>query len=143
MNFEKYVEKGNLFLKELAQEIGVPDDRDRAGRILRTVLHVLRDRLTLEESFDLISQLPMCIKAIYVDGWKPKPVPDKSIKSVEDFVQAVLEHDARAAGKDFGNEEHALQMIKAVFRVIKRHVSDGEFQDIKGDLPKHLKPLLD
>ncbi|MEJ5172491.1 MAG: DUF2267 domain-containing protein [Hydrogenothermaceae bacterium] len=55
----------------------------------------------------------------------------------------MLEHDARAAGKDFGNEEHALQMIKAVFRVIKRHVSDGEFQDIKGDLPKHLKPLLD
>lgn len=68
MNFEKYVEKGNLFLKELAQELGNPDDKEKAGRVLRTVLHVLRRRLTLEESFDLISQLPMCIKAVYIDG---------------------------------------------------------------------------
>jgi len=141
MNFEKYVEKGNLFLKELAEEIGVPGDKERAGRVLRTVLHVLRNRLTLEESFDLISQLPMCIKAIYVDGWKPSPMPDKTIKSVDDFIHAVLEEDRRSAGRDFGNEEHAKQIIKAVFRVIKRHVSDGEIQDVKGDLPKHLKEL--
>lgn len=143
MNFEKYVEKGNLFLKELAQEIGVPDDKDRAGRILRTVLHVLRERLTVEESFDLLSQLPMCIKAVYVDGWKPKLTPDKTIRSVDDFVEAVIEHDQRAAGKDFGSREHALEMIKAVFRVVKNHVSDGEIQDIKGDLPHGLKGLLD
>lgn len=141
MNFEKYVEKGNLFLKELAEEIGVPGDKERAGRVLRTVLHVLRNRLTLEESFDLISQLPMCIKAIYVDGWKPSPMPDKTIKSVDDFIHSVLEEDRRSAGRDFGNEEHAKQIIKAVFRVIKRHVSDGEIQDVKGDLPKHLKEL--
>lgn len=143
MNFEKYVEKGNLFLKELSEEIGVPGDKDRAGRILRTILHVLRDRLTVDESFDLLSQLPMCIKAIYIDGWKPKPVPDKSIKTVDEFISAVIEHDRRAAGKDFGNEEHTLQMIKAVFKVIKNHVSDGEIQDIKGDLPEHLKKLVD
>lgn len=143
MNFEKYVEKGNLFLKELAEELGVPEDKERAGRILRTVLHTLRKRLTLEESFDLISQLPMCIKAIYVDGWKPSPFPDKTIKTVEDFINEVLEEDKRSAGKDFGNEEHAKQVIKAVFRVIKRHVSDGEIQDIKGDLPKSLKTLFE
>jgi uncharacterized protein (DUF2267 family) len=141
MNFEKYVEKGNLFLKELAQELGNPDDKEKAGRVLRTVLHVLRRRLTIEESFDLISQLPMCIKAIYVDGWKPSPIPDKTIKSVEDFIHEILEEDRRSAGKDFGNEEHAKQVVKAVFRVIKRHVSDGEIQDIKGDLPKSLKTL--
>lgn len=143
MNFEKYVEKGNLFLKEVAQEIGVPEDRERAGRILRTVLHVLRDRLTLEESFDLISQLPMCIKAVYVDGWKPKLTPDKSIRTVGDFIDAILEYDQRAAGRDFGNREHALEIVKALFRVIKNHVSDGEIQDLKGDLPHHLKTLLD
>ncbi len=143
MNFEKYVEKGNIFLKELAEELGIPEDKERAGRILRTVLHTLRRRLTLEESFDLISQLPMCIKAIYVDGWKPSPFPDKTIKTAEDFINEVLEEDKRSAGKDFGNEEHAKQVIKAVFRVIKGHVSDGEIQDIKGDLPKSLKTLFE
>ena len=141
MNFEKYVEKGNLFLKELAQELGEPNNKEKAGRVLRTVLHVLRRRLTLEESFDLISQLPMCIKAVYIDGWKPSPIPDKTIKTVEDFIHEVLEEDRRAANKDFGDEDHAKQVIKAVFRVIKRHVSDGEIQDVKGDLPKSLKAL--
>ncbi len=143
MNFEKYIEKGNLFLKELAEELGIPEDKERAGRILRTVLHTLRKRLTLEESFDLLSQLPMCIKAVYVDGWKPSPFPDKTIKTLEDFINDVLEEDRRSAGKDFGNEEHAKRVIRAVFKVIKRHVSDGEIKDIKGNLPKSLKMLLE
>lgn len=54
-----------------------------------------------------------------------------------------MEYDQRAAGRDFGNRDHAVEMIKAVFRVIKNHVSDGEIEEIKGDLPKSLRSLLD
>ena len=56
----------------------------------------LRRRLTLDESFDLLAQLPMCIKAVYVDGWKPALFPDKSIKTLEDFIREVLEEDKRS-----------------------------------------------
>ncbi len=143
MNFEKYVANGNAFLKELAEELGTPGDKDRAGRILRAVLHALRRRLTPEEYLDLVAQLPMCIKAIAVDGWKiDKPV-DKSIKHVDDLVHAVMEEDGRTAPRDLGNEEHAKEAIKAVIRVIKRHVSDGEIKDVEAELPKHLKEFFE
>ncbi len=143
MNFEKYVQKGNLFLKELAEELGVPQDKDRAGRILRAVLHALRKRLTPEEYLDLVAQLPMCIKAVAVDGWRIIESPDKSIKDVDDLIHAVMEEDRRTAARDLGNEEHAKEAIKAVIRVIKRHVSDGEIQDVEAELPKHLRQFVE
>ncbi|WP_457641215.1 DUF2267 domain-containing protein [Persephonella sp.] len=143
MNFEKYAANGNVFLKELAEELGVPGDKDRAGRILRAVLHALRKRLTPEEFLDLLAQLPMCIKAIAVDGWKITESPDKSIKRVEDLIHAVIEEDKRTAAKDLGNEQHAREAIKAVIRVIKRHVSDGEIKDVESELPKHIREFIE
>ncbi|NPA57897.1 MAG: DUF2267 domain-containing protein [Aquificae bacterium] len=143
MKFEKYVHKGNQFLKELAEELGDPQDKDRAGRVLRAVLHALRKRLTPEEFLDLLAQLPMCVKAIAVDGWRIHESPDKSIKHVDDLVRAVIEEDRRTAAKDFGSEEQAKEAIKAVLRVIKRHVSDGEIKDIEAELPEQLKRFIE
>ncbi len=140
MNFEKYAEKGNLFLKELAQELGCPEDKKKAGRILKAVLKALRNRLSHEESMHLLAQLPMCIKAIYVDGWKLSQTPEK-IKNVSEFVQEVMKYDRPRAQQDFKDEEEAVKAIKAVFRVIKNHISDGEAQDVKAELPKQLKEL--
>ncbi len=68
LDFEKYAAKGNEFINKLAEHLNDPDNRDRAGRILRSVLRALRNRLTVEESLQLISQLPMAIKAVYVEG---------------------------------------------------------------------------
>ena len=53
-HFEKFATKGNEFLKELAQEIWKTENKEKAYRVLRTVLHVLRRRLNLDESFDLL-----------------------------------------------------------------------------------------
>ncbi|MCX7738389.1 MAG: hypothetical protein N2Z80_03105 [Hydrogenothermaceae bacterium] len=69
--------------------------------------------------------------------------PGKSIGTVDDFIDAVLEYDQRTAGMDFGNREHSLEIVKTLFRMIKNYVSDEEIQDLKGDLLRHLKTLLD
>ncbi len=140
MNFEKYAEKGNLFVKELAQELGCPDNKKKAGRILKAVLKALRNRLSHEESMHLLAQLPMCIKAIYVDGWKLSETPEK-IKNVSEFVEEVMKYDRPRAQQDFADKDDAIRAIKAVFRVIKRHISDGEAQDVEAELPKQLKEL--
>ncbi len=140
MNFEKYAEKGNLFVKELAQELGCPDNKKKAGRILKAVLKALRNRLSHEESMHLLAQLPMCIKAIYVDGWKLSETPEK-IKNVSEFVEEVMKYDRPRAQQDFADKDEAIRAIKAVFRVIKRHISDGEAQDVEAELPKQLKEL--
>ncbi len=141
MNFEKYVATGNAFIKEVAQELGNPDDKNRAMRVTRAVIHALRNRLTPEEFLDFISQLPMCIKAIAVDGWKIDKVPEK-IKHVDEFIEEVLKEDGRTAPRDFGSKEEAVEAVKAVFRVIKRHVTEGEVEDIAAELPKELKQFF-
>jgi len=149
MKFEKYVATGNDFIKEVAEELtGKPreeiteSDKEKALRITRSVLHGIRNRLMPEEFVDFISQLPMCLKAVAVDGWKIDKTPEK-IKHVDEFVEEVYNEDGKVAPRDFGNQEEARKAIKAVLRVIKRHVSDGEIKDIEAEMPKQLKEFIE
>jgi uncharacterized protein (DUF2267 family) len=89
-----------------------------------------------------LAQLPMCLKAVYVDGWKPLE-PSRRVKHLDEFATLVYEEDGRAAASDFQSEEEVLEAVKAVFTVLKRHVTPGKIEDIRGSLPKELKTLLD
>lgn len=140
VNFEKYAAAGNAFLNEVADELGRAD-KDSAGRILRAVLHALRSRLTIAQSFHLMAQLPMILRAVYVDGWKISEGPDKSIRSVEDLVEAVGDQPGLHPLEDFPNPAKTRQAIWAVFRVLKRHISQGESKDVQGELPAALAQM--
>ena len=141
LNFNKYVADGEQFVKEIAQELGTPEDKARGARIMRAVLHAFRNRLTPVESLQLIAQFPMLIKAIYVDGWQLGHKPDP-IRHVGDFIEAVREAGGKATVNDFVTDYEALEAIHAVFRVLKNHVSEGEIQDILATLPVELRPLM-
>lgn len=141
MNFDKYAAHGNEFVNEVAEELSIPGDAETAGRILRAVLRTLRGRLTQAESFDLLAQLPMMLKAVYVDGWKPSTEPDKHVRTVDDFVEEMTAQAGPTALRDFPNPARAKTCASAVFRVLKRHVSRGESADIAGQLPKGLQML--
>lgn len=138
MNLDKHVENAQIFIKELAKELGHPADTDRAWRVLRTTFHVLRRRLTVEESFDLVAELPMLMKALYVDGWNPSREQSR-IKSPEDFVTAMVSTHGRAATGDLPTQATAEDAALAVFRVIQNHISLGESENIKSILPRELK----
>ena len=68
-NFDKYALKGNEFLVRLSKNIGNEKDLDSAFRILRSTLRVLRKHFTIQESMQLLAQLPVAIKGVYVEGW--------------------------------------------------------------------------
>lgn len=140
-NFNKYVQKAEEFVNEVATEIGDPDDKVRAARILRAVLHAFRNRVTPVESLQLISQLPMLIKAIYVDGWKISN-EGRRMRHLNDFIEAVREADGIDNNYDFVTDYEVKEAIQAVFKVIKNHVSEGEIQDIISVLPAELKSLM-
>lgn len=141
MNFTKHAQKGNEFLKELATELGNSSDINKAGRILRAVFHALRNQIPPEESFQLISQLPMMLKAIYVNGWIPQKQKNSTRKK-NHFIEEVMRDDWFALRNDFLQMEDGIKVTKAVFKVLKKHVSEGEFKDIEATLPKELKDLL-
>lgn len=100
MNFDKYSHKANEILNELSVKLGCPSDKDKAWRILRSVLHALRNRLTAEESLQLIAQLPMYLKALYVDGWKLRK-DNYKIKHIDEFLDEVYMESTNTGYYDF------------------------------------------
>jgi len=123
----------------VAEDLKVP--REKAGRVIRAVLHALRNRLTHEESFQLIAQLPMALKGVYVDGWWFEKDFNR-ISHVDDFLDEVREEDSGLAGYDFGNNKRARAAVAAVFKAMNYFVSEGEMNDIIAVIPQELKMLI-
>ena len=140
LQFYAYARKGHEFVDEVARELSI-SDVDRAGRLTRCVFRALRNKLTVQESFKLIAQLPMALKAVYMDGWKH---PDDStlVATTSDFISEVIKEDDRSAWRDFSSEEEVKDAVSAVFRVLAAHTVAGEFLNIVKVLPQELRLQL-
>ena len=142
LNFNQYATEGRSFIKEYAEEMDLGNDRDKAGRILTSILHALRDIIPPEESLQLIAQLPMFLKAVYVNGWSIKKKKPK-IKQIREFLDLVREHDWPAEVNDFEyNDELAEKYVETTLIYLRKYVSQGEMEDIRDGLPKNLKKLF-
>jgi uncharacterized protein (DUF2267 family) len=139
MKFDQYTEKANEFVKEIARELGTPEDTDHAYRVMTAVFHTVREILSPEESLHLISQLPMFLKAVYVNGWRLKP--KNKIRTMDEFIECLILQNPRTGPEDFGEDERAKQKVRAVLHVVKSHVNTGEIQDIIDQFPMELAEL--
>lgn len=139
LDFNHYAEKGYEFLNLVAEELQMP--QDKASRILQAVLHALRNCIGVPESLQVLAQLPMMIKAVYVDRWSMHKEANK-ITDLEEFIDEVRRQDGKLAAYDFGNNDDAIHAIKSVFRVLSLYLSDGEFKDIIAVMPDHLKKFV-
>ena len=139
MNFEKYAIEANKFLKELAIELKNADDTDHAYRVLRTVFHTLREILTPEESMHMTAQLPMLLKAVYMEGWNLQQ--KKKLRSMEEFLECVRSTNKQSAGRDFGDDATAKEKVRAVLNVLQRHITTGEIIHIMDQFPGELVEL--
>jgi uncharacterized protein (DUF2267 family) len=131
--FGKTLAKTHVWLTELMAELDWQDEH-KAYLALRAVLHTLRDRLTVEEAADLAAQLPMLVRGFYFEGWHPAGTPVKERRR-EDFLSHVREF--------FRNSDSVVtpDVVRAVFKLLKRHVSKGEIEDIRHVLPGEVRAL--
>lgn len=139
MNFDQYATDGKLFIREISAELGGAPDENHAFRVTRAVLHTIRNIFTPEESTHLIAQLPMFIKAIYVDGWKIGK--GNRIRSMEEFLSALRANSDRPE-VDFGNDTEARRKVQAVMAVLQNHVAIGELSDMMDQFPGELIELF-
>jgi uncharacterized protein (DUF2267 family) len=132
--FENAQHTANIWVSEVANELGDAADKHRAYHALRAVLHALRDRLPVEEAADLSAQLPMLVRGFYFDGWRPAHKPLRE-RSREQF----LGHVASAFPAEIcPNSEF---ITRAVFKVLQHHVAAGEIADVKATLPEEVRQL--
>ena len=138
--FEKYATKGNEFLSLLKESLATEDD-GHAARILRSTFRVLRNHFTFEESLQLLSQLPMAIKAVYVDGWKKGE--HKRLHNVEDFLLEIIQNDGDNAWRDFSDKEEILESVRAVIDTMRVYVSAQEMDQALGTLREEIRELFE
>ncbi len=141
INFNKFAQEGNEYLVDLAAELGHPEEAGRVGIVFRAVLHTLRDRLTIPESFHLLAQLPMFLKAVYVEDWKYRKQPI-DISEREDFKDEVKHRQKQFGEQQFNWGKSTDEIIRIVVGSLLDYVSPEEFDDIIGQMPPEIKELL-
>jgi uncharacterized protein (DUF2267 family) len=130
------IEKTNLVLKDIEEVYGWPKERrNQSYAALRAVLHALRDRLTIDESAQFAAQLPMLIRGLYFEGWDPSDVPQKPNR--EEFLQRIR-RDFRFVDVHGGME----LLVQTVLGALRRYLTDGEWEDIRTNMPKDLATVL-
>ena len=132
--FDGTLQKTQIWLNDIMNELDWHEQPHKAYLALRTVLHALRDRLTIEEAVQLGAQLPMLVRGFYYEGWTLKGKPRKE-RHKEDF----LAHIKDVFKNDFTSRPESI--ARAVFKVLARHASEGEIDDVKNLLPKALHEL--
>jgi len=132
---ERSVHKTNEWLNELTRELGTHDE-EFAWRVLRAYLEVLRDRLTVDEAAHLAAQLPHMLRGVFYDGFDPSRQPEK-IRDRDTFL-ARLADRAQLPGS-----AEAERAAAAVTRVLRRHVTEGELNDVLSQLPSEIREILE
>lgn len=140
LNFNQFAKEANSFLKDYAKQMNLKGEEDKAGRILTSILHGLREIISTEESLQMIAQFPMFLKAIYVNGWSTRK--KQKVKNLVDFIDLVRRFDGNPSIIDFESDEKAENYIKTTFIVLRKYVSLGELEDIRTELPKDLKFIV-
>ena len=131
--FEVTLHHSQEWLNDVMGELGT-EDPQLAYTAFRATLQALRDRLPPRESVELGAQLPMLLRGAYYEGWTLKEEP-RTLRSLPRFLKHV--HDLAGRGDDFDAE----RVVRAVFRVLDRHVTAGEIEDVIRTLPEPLVAL--
>lgn len=135
LNYNKYAQEANHFVKELAAQM--ERSEAEADMILRATLHALRDRISPQESLHFISQLPMFLKALYVDNWKMRKEVIRT-NSFDDFVVLVMSLLPMTPQSELNDEQIIQEAIPVVFQYLDQYVSEGEWKDVLANLPQEV-----
>jgi uncharacterized protein (DUF2267 family) len=129
--FDQTIATAIPWLNDLSDHLGW-NDRDRAYKALRSVLHTLRDRLGVNEACHFAAQLPLILRGTFFEGWHAAGKPLKLHR--DEFLERIdrdLQHEVMDSD----------QICRAVFGTLRRHVSPGEIANIRTALPEDLRDL--
>lgn len=111
------------------------DNKQRAYRLLRAVLHAVRDHLSVDEAAQLGAQLPVLIRGLYYDGWNPSKTPVIERKGDGFIAQVQRDFETDPLGD-------AQKAIAVVFDVLRAHVSKGEMDQVENTFSAEIRELF-
>jgi uncharacterized protein (DUF2267 family) len=81
------------------------------------------------------AQLPQLIRGMYYEGWVPARTPT-GYHDVDEFLRRLADEAS------LNGETEASIACEAASRVLHRHVSEGELEDVLAVVPQELRALL-
>lgn len=132
--FEATLQKSNEILKAMEERFRWMD-RHKSYLAFRAVTHALRDRLPAEVAASFAAQLPMLLKGVFYDGWRPASAPVKMKR--DEFVSEV------EVVLNPPPEEDIEEIIRGVVNILAAYTDPGEVKKIKKVLPKDIVKMLD
>ena len=110
------------------------NNKQRSYRLLKAVLHALRDRLQLNDAVSLGAQLPELLRGAYYEQWRPAAPPIRP-RSKQEFLNQV--------GESFRKDplEHPGQAVMAVLELLSKKLTTGEIEDVRHALPEDIRTL--
>ncbi|MFE3221780.1 DUF2267 domain-containing protein [Streptomyces antimycoticus] len=76
----------------------------------------------------------MLVRGIYYEGWKPAETPVKMHS--EEFYQRIR-HDF-----PYSIQGDIEQLVHTVLETLQRHISEGEWHDLRGRMPADLVTVI-
>lgn len=121
----------NTWLKDISTELDAISEEEAWAR-LKAVLQTLRDRITVNEAADFAAQLPILARGLFFEGWKPAETPHKW-RDREQYLQAFEQ--------TIDGDVDAEQTLKAVLKVLDRHLDSNELAEVRKMHPKEVWDL--
>ena len=142
VNFDKFSQEANEFIKQLASDLGHPEEENRAMIVLKSVMQAIRDRITISESFDLMAQLPIVLRGIYTHQWTYSEKPPQQYESIEEMKQVVEENQRSMGESEFDWNKPTEEIVSICIDSLKKYLSDGQLSHVRGQMPKEVKELI-
>lgn len=122
------------WLNEIRDDLDWADKDGRAYLLLRTVLHTVRDWLSVDEAADLAAQLPVLLRGIYYEGWNPSATPVYP-RGKDEFVDRVR--------NAFSNDplDDPERGITAVLKLLDNQATNGEIRQVRNSMRKQIREL--
>jgi uncharacterized protein (DUF2267 family) len=116
-------------MAKAVQERAELDDRADAGHTLQAVTQTLSDRLIGGEADDLLAQLPEPLKSEIVVTEEADPMdPDEFVERVARELELP--------------EDEARERVRAVFATLHEAVTEGEWEEVVGQLDDRYAGLI-
>ncbi len=132
--FDSTLQKTHEWLGDVADGLGSADERS-AYAALRATLHALRDRLPTEAVAHFGAEMPMLIRGVFYEGWRPTPEHLKAAHR-QSFLDAVRRE--LRAHEELGDAERVAQVV---FAILDKHLAIGQIEHVIDNLPKEVRRL--
>jgi uncharacterized protein (DUF2267 family) len=140
LNLERFASEGNRFIKDVAFELGI--SRNSAARIIKAVLHAVRDRLPPDDAVEFSQGLPMFLKAVYFDQYDLSRTP-VVIRRAHDFLDFIFYKDEMSASADFPTANSVERALKGVFNVLELYMDHGQIEQVKHIMGGEIRELIE